>query len=214
MKQLDEQRYLWLLRAFIIFLIISVFLNLILYMSFDKISPQPKREVFFINAENIDADIIYVTDINTNNRLAISQNSPGGEIAKDYISSYVINRESVYSNVQAMENLWGKNSMLAFFSSPAVYQDFLKSSEYAYGISGLSGTVSSAKIANIVYQTQSKQWDVSVIIQTTDVNGLNPRLVTKNIIVKGDFMKEPLKRNSKNKWENPLAFLITEYKYK
>ncbi len=214
MKQLDEQRYLWLLRAFIIFLIISIFLNLILFISFDKISPAPKKEVFFVTGETQDFKNLYISSVNTNNNLQISQNSQGYEIAKAYISNYVTDRESVFSNIEKMQSLWGIESYIYMFSSEDVYTSFLKSKEYVDGFINKDKEITTVKIKNIEYQNKMNVWDVSVVLEKTDLKGKLLKTETKDISIKSRFLSGNLIKNEKTKWENPLSFQITEYKYK
>lgn len=212
MKQLDQQRYLWLLRVFIIFLIISIFTNIILFMSFEKISPIPKREVFFVNSRNASADVLYITDTNTNNQLNISQDTVGYEIAEKYISTYIINRETVYSNPDMMRKIWGKDGFVFYYSSKSVYDAFLNSPQYIEAVMPQEAQIVNVQIETIIYHSKSKEWKASILKQVMDIRGRELSTTKENITLKGDFSTSSLKRSSKNKWENPLGFEITEYR--
>lgn len=212
MRKLDEQRYLWLFRVFGIFLVISIFLNIILYTSFEKISPTVKREAFFVLSQNDDADTIYITK--TLDNFEIEQNSIGYNIAKSYISEYIIDRESLYLSRKRMQDIWGTESSLFFFSSKKVYEDFINSEHYRTYLVNKNKEVIIANLKTPPqYQPKSKEWSATVELKITDVNGLNPRFETKNIRLKADFIKGNRKLNIKNEWKNPLGFEITEYQY-
>ncbi len=212
MRKLDEQRYLWLFRVFGIFLVISIFFNIILYLSFDKISPTVKREAFFVSSENDNTDVIYVTK--TLDNFEIEQNSVGYSIAQSYISQYIIDRESLFSSRKKMQDLWGTRSNLFFFSSRKLYENFINSDYYKTYLINKDKKIIIANLKSLpLYQPKSKEWTAVVELKITDFNGLNPIFETKNIRIKADFIKKNRKLNLENEWKNPLGFEITEYQY-
>ena len=126
MKKIDEQRYLWLLRIFGIFIALSIILNIVLIFSLNKIAPQTKWEAFFVEAQDKNIETLYIQRASN---LNISQNSVGYQIAKSYIIQYIIERESLYTNPVKMRQLWGIDSNLFFMSTENTYKSFYTSSD-------------------------------------------------------------------------------------
>ncbi len=211
MRKLDEQRYLWLFRVFGIFLVISIFLNMILYIAFEKISPTLKKEVFFISSEGDEVDTIYIT--NTNKNFEINQGNVGYEIAKNYISQYIIDRESLFSSREEMQQLWGLDGNIYSFSSKKVYEDFIKSSNYQKFLINKDKEVIITTIDDIEYQNKSKKWIAKINLKIKDVKGLLLREEIKNIEIIADFINKNRKLLPSTEWKNPLGFQITKYEY-
>lgn len=212
MKQIEEQRYLWLFRVFGLFLVISIFLNIILLIAFSKISPDAKRELFFVSSINGDIESLYITK-NNNQSFSISQDSIGYEIAKNYISEYIIDRESLYSDRIKMANIFGVEGKIFFLSSRAVYENFLKSEEYTSSLLNRNKNVKVVNIERLDYQPNSKKWIAEISVKTTNSLGVNPEITTKKISITCDFSTKSVMKNAKNKWINPLGFEITGYEY-
>ncbi len=212
MKQIEEQRYLWLFRVFGLFLVISIFLNIILLIAFSKISPDAKRELFFVSSQNGNIENLYITKTN-NQSFSISQNSIGYEIAKNYISEYIVDRESLFSDRAKMADVFGINGNIFFLSSKSVYEQFLKSEEYISALLNKDKVVKTVNIEKLDYQPNSKKWIAEISVKTTNSLGVNPVITTKKISITCNFVTKSVMKNAKNKWINPLGFEITGYEY-
>lgn len=212
MKKIDEQRYLWLLRVFGIFMVLSLILNLILLFSFNKISPQTKWEAFFVEAQDDNIENLY---IQRTSNLNIYQNSIGSQIAKTYITQYIIERESLYTNPIIMKNLWGPESNLFFLSSENVYKDFYNSPDFRNGFLNPSKQIITVSVNpdDIQYHSGLNLWEAFITLNITDQFGLNKKTEVKKIQIKAKFLETPYKKNAKAMWKNPLGFVIEEYKY-
>jgi type IV secretory pathway component VirB8 len=212
LKKIDEQRYLWILRVFGIFIALSLILNIVLLSSFNKISPTTKWEAFFVESQDKNIDNLY---IQRSSDLNISQNSVGYQIAKTYIIQYIIERETLYTNSSIMKNLWGIDSNLFFMSSENTYKTFYTSPEFKNGLLNPKKEVITVSVNpdNIQYHSKSNIWEAIVTTHITDEFGLNKRSEVKKIQIKAKFLETPYKKNSKSIWKNPLGFVIEEYIY-
>ncbi|MBP3616286.1 MAG: hypothetical protein IJ473_03575 [Alphaproteobacteria bacterium] len=211
MKQIDEQRYLWLFRVFGLFLVISIFLNIILLIAFSKIAPEPKKELFFVSSQIGNIENLYVRK--TKNPFEISQNSDGYELAKNYISEYIVNRESLYSDRIKMSDIFGIHGPIYYLSSKSVYEKFISSDEYKNALLNKNKEVKIVNIERIEYQPQSNKWVAKITVKTTNSLGINPEIATKQLSITCKFSSKSFTKNSKNKWINPLGFEITGYEY-
>ncbi len=212
MKQIDDQRYLWLLRVFSIFMVLTIILNIILLYTLDKISPQTKWEAFLIQSENDNIETLYVQ---RSSNLSIKQNSVGYQIARAYILDYIIERESLYTNYEKMMSLWGIDSNLYYMSSEEVYNEFYNSPAFKNGLSNPTKEIISVSINqdDIQYLSSLNTWEAIATLNISDITGLNKRSQIKKIEIKADFEKSPYKKDAKSMWKNPLGFKITQYKY-
>ena len=212
MKQIDEQRYLWLFRIFGLFLIISIFLNIVLLVAFSKISPEPKRELFFVSSQNGSIDDLYITKTNDQS-FKISQDSVGYEIAKNYIYEYIISRESLYSDRIKMSEIFGLDGKIYYLSTRDVYESFISSPEYKSALLNKDKEVKVVNVTKLDYQPKSKKWIAEISVKTINSFGINPEIKTKTISINCDFSTKSVIKNTKNKWINPLGFEVTSYEY-
>ena len=211
MRDLDKQRYLWVLRILLILFVISVISNLILFIAFSGISPVPKNELFFVSAGNNKITDIYVKRPN-NIRYNIDQDSLGFFVSKQYIIDYIIERESLFTDKVLMNKKFNETSFIYNFSTAKVYNEFTSSNEYKEKILN-ENNVKIVSIKNIEYQPKSKNWIIITEIKTTDSNGLNPIVQNKKIKITARFENGIEKISLHNKGVNPLGFKITSYEY-
>ena len=212
MRNLDEQRYLWVLRILLMLFVISVISNLILFIAFTGISPVPKSEVFFVSADNNKITDIFVKR-GVSNRYSISQDSLGFEISKQYIIDYIIERESLFTDKILMNKKYNENSMIYNFSVSKVYNEFTGSKEYLENSQNEKGLVKTVVIKNVEYQPKSQNWIIITEIKTTDSFGLNPIYQNKKIKITAGFVNAVEKISLHNKGINPLGFKIISYEY-
>lgn len=212
MRNLDEQRYLWILRILLILFVISVVSNFILFIAFVGISPVPKSELFFVSAGNNNITDIYVKR-GLSKRFDIYQDSLGFEISKQYISDYIIERESLFTDKILMSKKYDETGMIYNFSVPKVYNEFVNSSEYLEKIKNEKQLVKTITIKNIEFQPKSKTWISMVEIKTTDSFGLNATYQNKKIKITAGFLNGVEKISLHNKGINPLGFKIISYEY-
>ena len=215
MKQIDEQRYLWLFRAFSILLFISVIANIVLLSTYFVISPEPKREAFFVNTQTGNVQEFYVRRAMDNGRgLRVAIGNVGYDIAEAYITDYVVNRESVFSDGMLMQKLWGFSGPVYYYSTKDVYNTFVRSSEYRNSLINRDKYVVSVDVEKPQYQPKANEWIVDVNLRTTDKNGLNPVMSRKKIRIRAEFVHGvEEKLNPADMWINPLGFKVTSYQY-
>ena len=212
MKHIDEQRYLWLFRAFSVLLVLSVVANIVLLSAYLAIAPEPKQEAFFVDVQTGTAKEFYVQRPKSA-QLNIAIGSVGYEIAEAYIADYVVNRESVYSDGMLMQKLWGFNGPVYYYSSKDVYSAFVRSVEYRNSLINRDRYVVSVEVGTPQYQPQAKLWVVDATLKTTDKSNGTIETKNKRIQITADYMQGEEKLNSADMWNNPLGFRVTSYKY-
>ena len=191
---------------------ISVVANFVLLFAYSTISPEPKREAFFVDAQSGKPQEFYVLRTNSP-EFEIKQGSIGYNIAEAYIVDYIVNRESVFSDSVIMQKMWGFRGPVYYYSTRNVYNAFVRSSEYRDALVNLDKYIVSVDVEKPQYQPESKNWIVDVNVKTTNRIGLNPIMTKKKIRIKAEFLHDDKKLNNANMWENPLGFKITSYEY-
>ena len=212
MRALDEQRYLWLFRAFVILLVISIFTNIVLLSAFNQISPTPKKEAFFISTLNDKIEKVYITR-KPSTYFNIEQDNLGYEIAKNYINEYITARESLYNDQNFIKQLIGERGIIYNFSTSDIYDNFISAPLYKLIISKNKSVLKNINIKSLDYQPNAKHWIANIEINTTNKKGITSSVSEQRLKIVADFKYYNEKRTSLNKWINPLNFRITKYEY-
>jgi|GEM_PF-4421401 len=191
-KRLDEQNYLWLMRAFTVFGAVSALLAVVLIFGFLAINPGHKWDAFFVAFRNPEDRTMYVNRIND---MAITQDSVARQLAENLITSYVVARES--GNFSA-------NSEVAYMSSPEVRRVMLAGRKPESG--GLNVSIAPN---GIQYHSRLDLWEIEVLISG---KGEKHKPARRRIEVKARFEPGTLERRGAAKWLNPLGLVVSSYR--
>jgi type IV secretory pathway component VirB8 len=210
LKKIDEQRYLWLLRAFGVFAALLVILNIVLLSAFDRIAPQNKIEAFFIQTLDDDKQTIYVQ------RAAqpeMRQDSLGQRIAKGMIIKYISDRETTLLESSKMHELAGPESDLFYASSPEVWKEFSSSEAYKAHMLNPSRQIATVEINPdaVQYMSTLGTWEAVFTLTTMDANGVNRKSEPRIAEIAVQFAPNSINRSGRARWRNPLGFTVIKY---
>jgi len=196
-KRLDEQNYLWLMRAFTVFAAVSALLAAVLVIAYLTISPGYKWDAFFVAFRSDNVETMFVRRINNK---TITRDSVAESIAKHLIATYVHARETF---------AFDANSEIVFMSSAEVRREMLKTRRPA-------GTITAAVTSEgVQFHDRQDLWVVEVELTLTDKAGAK-RQIRRKIELKATFLhgqpEQMAERSGALKWVNPLGFMVTSYK--
>jgi type IV secretory pathway component VirB8 len=210
LKQIDEQRYLWCLRAFGVFIALSAALNIVLLASFSRIAPKDKLEAFLVQTADDGKQTIYVRNAKN---LALRQDSLGQRLARDFIIKYIVDRESRFLDTAKNEALAGPNSDVFYMSSPETYKAFAGGEAYRAHIFNPARQVATVSVNKdeVQYSSRSGTWEAKFSATTMDANGMNRKTERKTAEIEAKFDTMAITRGGRARWRNPLGFTIVKY---
>ena len=116
---MPERRYLWVSRLLVIFTFLSICLNamlaLTIYLMVPQISATPR--FFQINRYFSKLESVQPAEISIPATSLIIENS---------ITNYILLRYMISQSTEEMNDRWGPGSILSFYSSEAIWKDFLE----------------------------------------------------------------------------------------
>lgn len=210
MKTIDEQRYLWLLRAFGVLASLLIALNMVLILTFSRIAPQDKMEAFFVQTGDESRQAIYMQRAAN---LEVRQDSLGLRIARNMIRKYIVDRESVSLERARAETLAGPDSDVYYMSAPELYREFASGEEYRARILNPARLVASVSVKDddVNYMSRLGTWEAKFALTTMDANGMNRKTEQKTAKIEAAFDASAMTRSGRESWRNPLGFKILKY---
>lgn len=200
---MPERRYLWVSRLLVIFTFLSICLNAMLalgiYLMLPQISAHPR--FFQINRYFSRLEPVLPAEI------AIPATSL---IIENYIGNYIMLRYMISDNREEMNERWGPNSIIAFYSIPQVWNDFNENDKvyftYLSESRGINRRVSIDWIRPLASGLWSVQFRTLDFFPRTSVPDVNIWRSTIRVAFRNIAWK-----NKEDAVLNPYGFTITSY---
>lgn len=222
----EEKKFFWISKVLFLFTAIAAISNVILFFVATNLVPNIKVQPFFIESKNLaEKDILVYKDYrkdlsrrnvkNEQEFYKIKPKSTAFKIAENNVKKYIIDRETIITDIETMFNNWGNESDVFYFSSEEVYK---KLSE----ISAFKSIINEGKKANfnkiveiteLKFHPRANEWVADVIFRYLHPTGLPFRTKKRRIVLEVDFNLNELKRNKNNIYKNPLGFTVEKYFY-
>ena len=212
MKTIDKNRYLWCMRAFVLFAVVALIVNLSLYQTITSINAKPRVQAFFIQTVDRDSQLLFVEG---ESNLGIAYATRAETLARNLIMKYVIARESLYLDSSINRRLRGRGSDVAEYSSPELWQEFQQSPNFRESLANPRREIRTVKIDpnDVRYYGQGGYWEVTATIAIKNEFGLNERLEKRTIRLSAGFDEGNMTRGGASAFRNPLGFRVSKYRY-
>lgn len=116
---LQEERYLWMSRAFVVMVVLAIICDVILLIALANVTPVLRVQPFYISTKDKNEQIIDV--IRPAQEVLDSDTLKGS-----YVRQYLLARYGIESNWQEQETRWGPGGIVEQMSSNTVYDEFKK----------------------------------------------------------------------------------------
>lgn len=203
-EDLRERRYLWTARAFTVVFVVSLCANIVLVLAILNMIPLERVEPFLLSFQDKNEQIVNIDPI-------INSTDPD-VITESYVRQYVVQRNTVTSDIEDMSMRWGPDGPIRWMSSDVVYSDFVSQSEDALSQVREKGFTRDVEII-LVNKLPKDIWQAE--IETRDmVQGATEPVVSRwTILLRiGYFMNSRVKYSLRLK--NPVGFTVREYSIK
>ena len=113
-EMLQEERYLWMARAFVVMLVLAVICDIILLIALGSVTPVMRIQPFYIEMQNKEDQVISV-------------NRPSEEILnsdalqQSLVREYLLARFGVGADVDELKRRWGPEGIVARMSNQSVF---------------------------------------------------------------------------------------------
>lgn len=206
-----EMYYCWLSRLVMLFAILSLGFFTSASLVLFKLAPEVMVEPFLIiKQDTSDSMVRYET---------IAEDMPSSnQIMDTFIRQYIILRNTVINDEREMQSRWYAGGMVAYLSSPAVYEDFRKNQLKGLDELLRAKVVRDAEIISVgrvggeksrVWKVDFRTYDLSPDVRNSE-NG-SMVLVTKYWTASITALFVPERMFMAKRLMNPLGFTVMRY---
>lgn len=209
-RVLQEERYLWMARAFVVMLVLAVICDLILLIALSNVTPVMRVQPFYVEMKNKEQQTISVSrlDANTLNSDALKDS---------LVRQYLMARFGITSDLKELDARWGDDGPVFWMSSESVYKAFLDN-EYKklFEAAQQDNLIRYVNIRSLnkkesVGETQVDEWVAELEFADQDRVSIQPQLAYFTAEIATVF--RPVQRGMtwKDRLKNPLGFTIVNF---
>ncbi|MCL2672787.1 MAG: type IV secretion system protein [Alphaproteobacteria bacterium] len=206
-EELREKQFLWTARAFAIFCVVTVCCNIVLFFAMINIVPLQRVTPYFLTTNDRQNQNISVVSENARSLLT------NDRLTEALVRQYIVTRTTVVADEAEMHRRWGVNSQIHRYSSPLVFEAFIRNRavEDTFNrirTSGLSRDVVITSVSAQQLGTGMWQAEISVREMRSDLRA--PIESRYRIGMQVEFMPNFQVRHS-DRLMNPLGFQVVQY---
>ena len=216
---LQEERYLWMARAFVVMTVLAVICDIILLIALANVTPVLRVQPFYFTTQNKEQQVLSVSrpDFDVLNSDYIKES-----LVRQYLMAYF----GVGSDLNELQARWSEGGSVYWMSDRAVYMDFIKAPEngrrggYARQVLDIAEKDNFTRDVRVMALNPVKTgvngsdvWQADLEFKDMDRASTQPRTSRWNVNVQTTF--RTLKELSwRDRLKNPLGFTVVNIGYK
>ena len=205
---LDEERYLWMARAFAVMVVLAIICDVILLIALASVTPVLRVQPFYIEARNKDQQVITVYR-------APAETLDSDILEQSLIYQYLMARYGISSDLSELEFRWGGDGPIFWSSSKAVYDEFQKKeASPLLNLAHKDNLTRNVRIlsGNKVKSSASGKDIWRVELEFKDVNRSSTEPQVRDYVVEMEVSFAPTRENLSwdQRLKNPLGFEVSK----
>lgn len=116
-EMLQEERYLWMARAFVVMLVLAAICDFVLLIALANVTPVMRVQPFYIETNSKEQQIISVSEPRGD-----TLNSDA--LQESFVRQYLMARFGIGSDLKELERRWGTDGPVFWMSSQSTYEAF------------------------------------------------------------------------------------------
>ena len=116
---LQEERYLWMARAFVVMFVLAVICDLILLIALANVTPVMRVQPFYLEPQNKEQQVITVERPD-------AKTLKSDALKESLVRQYLLARFGISSDLAELESRWGVDGPVFWMSDQSIYDAFLK----------------------------------------------------------------------------------------
>ena len=209
---LQEERYLWMARAFVVMMVLAVICDVILLIALANVTPVLRVQPFFLEIQDKNQQIVSV--------VRPSVETLNSDVLKEsLVRQYVLARFGVGSDLAELEERWGPKGPVYWMSDQPIYDEFVqKESVPAQNLAHKDNFVRNVRILRVNKTRDggpggSDEWQVELEFQDSDRSSSKPVVSYYRADLATAF--RPTRARSNLEWadrlKNPLGFIVLDF---
>ncbi len=209
-EMLQEERYLWMARAFSLVALLAFVANLLMLFALSGLNPLVRVQPFYLQTQAKDEQVLSIV------------RPPKEELNSDVlqqslIREYLLARFGISSDPNEVERRWGLEGPVFAMSAPSVYQDFLnQESTKMLDQARRDGLTRNVRIGVVNKQEDYSADDAAVWFADIELIDMSQKVsdsFTSKWKITMEVMFLPPRKNIEwsQRLRNPLGFTVTKF---
>jgi len=207
---LQEERYLWMARAFVVMLVLAIICDIVLLIALANVTPVLRVQPFYLEIQNKDQQTVSVIRPEL-------QTLDSDTLKESLVRQYVLARYGVGSDLAELEQRWGLEGPVYWLSDQLVYDEFTaKEADKLRPLAHRDSFVRNPRILN-VKKTQTggplgpDEWAVDV--EFSDTNRAATKEIKSVFHINMATAFRPTRKGLSwaDRLKNPLGFVVLDF---
>ena len=210
-ETLQEERYLWMARAFALVAVLAFIANFLMLIALSGLSPLMRVQPFYLQTQAKEHQVISIVRPN------FSAMAPKDVdiLQEALVREYLLARFGIGADVKELERRWGINGIIYAMSENSVYREFREKEMMAMQEQARSdGLTRNVQINWVNRKEHLSDVDVwTAEIELTDMSQKIGDLRTSKWIVTMEVAFEPKRKRMEwaQRLRNPLGFVVKKF---
>ncbi len=116
---LQEERYLWMARAFVVMMVLAIICDIVLLIALANVTPVLRVQPFYLEIQSKEQQVVSIArpSFETLN---------SDTLKESLVRQYILARFGVGSDLGELEERWGDKGLIYWMSDQSVYDEFIK----------------------------------------------------------------------------------------
>ena len=210
-ETLQEERYLWMARAFALVAVLAFVANLLMLIALSGLSPLMRVQPFYLQTQAKDRQVISIVRPN----FSAMESKDVDILQEALVREYLLARFGIGADVNELERRWGIDGIIFSMSEASVYKDFHEKESITMleqaRSDGLTRDVRINWVNRKEHRQDSDVWWAE--IELTDMSQkVGDRRTSKwTVTMEVAFQPSGRKMEWAQRLKNPLGFVVKKF---
>jgi len=208
---LQEERYLWMSRAFVVMVVLAIICNIILLIALANVTPVMRVQPFYLEIQDKEHQVI--------NIVRPSAETLDSDLLKEsLLRQYLLARFGMGSDLTELEERWGEDGIVYWMSVDSVFSQFTQEARQLLQLAHEDNLVRTVRILSAKKASQGNAaegaadvWEIKLEFQDMNRSSEEPKL--KYFVAKVEIVFRPTRSGLlwSQRLKNPLGFTVTRF---
>ena len=207
---LQEERYLWMSRAFVVMVVLAIICNVILLIALANVTPVMRVQPFYLEIQDKNHQVI--------NIVRPSVETLDSDLLKEsLLRQYLLARFGMGSDLTELEERWGEDGIVYWMSVDSVFAQFTEEARKLLHLAYEDNLVRNVRILSAKKASQGSAkgaadvWEVKLEFQDIDRSSEEPKF--QYFVAKVEVIFQPTRSGLlwSQRLKNPLGFTVTRF---
>ena len=207
-EMLQEERYLWMARAFVVMLVLAVICDFVLLVALANVTPVMRVQPFYLETNNKEQQVISVTAPS-----AAVLNSDA--LQESLVRQYLMARFGIGADLKELEWRWGTDGPVFWMSNQSTYEAFNVEAQRLKEEAERNNFTRDVEIRSVNKRPQSSSkydaWIAEIVLKDGDRSSVKREENVYQAELRVNFRPSRKGLKWEERLKNPLGFVVLDF---